>query len=78
MHGFALNMATKLDHFSMIVPCGIDDRGVTSMEMEKLEQLERSEVENRIMNHFANVFDAMVEMLERNDAKAFLEVYLDA
>ena len=78
MHGFALNMATKLDHFSMIVPCGIDDRGVTSMEMEKLEQLERSEVENRIMNHFANVFDARVEMLERNDAKAFLEVYLDA
>ncbi|HAY36174.1 MAG TPA: lipoyl(octanoyl) transferase [Bacteroidetes bacterium] len=78
MHGFALNMATKLDHFSMIVPCGIDDRGVTSMEMEKLEQLERSEVENRIMNHFANVFDARVEMLERNDAKAFLEVYLGA
>ncbi len=77
MHGFALNVSPELDHFNMIVPCGITDRGVTSMEMEVLEKLDRTAVENRIIQHFGDVFDADTRLLEADDAHAWLETYLD-
>jgi lipoyl(octanoyl) transferase len=76
MHGFALNMATEIDHFSMIVPCGIQDKGVTSMEMELLTRLDRVSVESEIAEKFAEVFHVDVQMLESDDARAFLESYL--
>jgi lipoyl(octanoyl) transferase len=56
-HGFALNVSTNLDHFKLIVPCGIADRGVTSLERLLGRGVEMAEVENRIIEHFRNVFD---------------------
>jgi lipoyl(octanoyl) transferase len=56
-HGFALNVSTNLDHFKLIVPCGIADRGVTSLERLLGRGAEMAEVENRIIEHFRNVFD---------------------
>jgi lipoyl(octanoyl) transferase len=55
-HGFALNVNTQLDHFDLIVPCGIADRGVTSMARLLGRSVETAEVENRIIEHFGNVF----------------------
>jgi lipoyl(octanoyl) transferase len=58
-HGFALNHTTDLSHFGLIVPCGIADRGVTSLE--KLGCLaSRAEVEARIAAHFSEVFDRVL------------------
>jgi lipoyl(octanoyl) transferase len=55
-HGFAVNVTTDLRGFAVIVPCGIADRGVTSFA--KLGRLvDRAEVEDRIVAHFADVFD---------------------
>jgi lipoyl(octanoyl) transferase len=54
-HGFALNHTTNLSHFGLIVPCGIADRGVTSIA-ELGCQAERFEVEGRIAHHFCEVF----------------------
>jgi lipoyl(octanoyl) transferase len=55
-HGFALNVNTQLDHFELIVPCGISDRGVTSMERLLGRRPDMEEVESRIIEHFTNVF----------------------
>jgi lipoyl(octanoyl) transferase len=55
-HGFALNHVTNLSHFDFIVPCGIADRGVTSLA--KLGcSAGRHEVEERIAHHFGEVFE---------------------
>jgi lipoyl(octanoyl) transferase len=68
-HGFALNVTTDLDDFQLIVPCGISDRGVTSMEAEvdtfpapSLEQMA-----NAIARHFGRVFDRPVVWVEALD-----------
>jgi len=55
-HGFAMNVTTNLDHFGLIVPCGIAGRGVTSLARLLGRPIETAEVENRIIEHFANVF----------------------
>ena len=55
-HGFALNHTTDLSHFGLIVPCGIADRGVTSLA--RLGCLaSREDVEARIVSRFAEAFD---------------------
>jgi lipoyl(octanoyl) transferase len=59
-HGFAFNVSTRLDHFQLIVPCGISDRGVTSLEKATGRTIPIEEVEERIVEHFASVFDSEV------------------
>jgi len=56
-HGFALNVSTDLDYFNLIVPCGIADRGVTSLARLLGRPIDRASVEDRIVVHFAAVFD---------------------
>jgi lipoyl(octanoyl) transferase len=56
-HGFALNVTTDLDYFTLIVPCGIADRGVTSLARLLGRPVDTAEVQIRIIDHFRNVFD---------------------
>jgi len=55
-HGFALNVTTDLDYFNLIVPCGIADRGVTSLSRLVGRPLDRREVEDRVVQRFSEVF----------------------
>ena len=55
-HGFAFNLSTDLEVFDLIVPCGISDRAVTSLQRLGLNP-ERADVENRIVRHFSEVFE---------------------
>jgi lipoyl(octanoyl) transferase len=57
-HGFAFNVSTDLDDFQLIVPCGIADRGVTSLERLLGRTVELADVEDRIAGHFCKVFSA--------------------
>ncbi len=60
-HGFALNISTELDAFRMIVPCGIRDRGVTSLERLLGRAVPPGEVVERVVESFAAVFVAQWE-----------------
>jgi lipoyl(octanoyl) transferase len=56
-HGFALNVNTDLDFFRLIVPCGVADRGVTSLQAVTGRLVSISEVEDHVIERFAAVFD---------------------
>lgn len=58
MHGFAFNVTTDLDHFGVIVPCGIADRGVTSLARELGRDVAMSDAMDHLEHHAADVFDA--------------------
>ena len=58
-HGFAFNVSTELDYFNLIVPCGIADRGVTSLRALGLAH-DRHQVEHCIAARFGEVFDREV------------------
>ena len=53
-HGFALNVTSDLDFFKLIVPCGIADRGVTSLSRLVGRPIDMAEVATRTAEHFAN------------------------
>ncbi len=56
MHGFALNVNTNLDFFKGIIPCGIKDKEVTSLEREVTRELDIKEVKKKVFKYFAKEF----------------------
>ena len=75
-HGFALNVNTNLDYFKLIVPCGISDKPVTSLEQEMVQSaLSRDrkvpgleDLAQQVARNFGRVFEAQTLWLESLDA----------
>jgi lipoate-protein ligase B len=57
MHGFAFNVATDLNYFQLIIPCGIRGHGVTSLQKLLGRPVEMSAVVESVTRHFGEVFD---------------------
>jgi len=60
MHGFALNVNTDLSYFDFIIPCGIQNKKVTSLEKELGRKISVEEVKEKIKNNFEKVFSCDV------------------
>jgi lipoyl(octanoyl) transferase len=64
-HGFALNVNTDLDFFNLIVPCGITDRGVTSLQALMGAPVDITVVGDIVLRHFAAVFERQFDPAAR-------------
>jgi len=56
MHGFAFNINTDLNYFNYIIPCGIQNKQVTSLERELGRKLDMAEVKEKVKRNFEKVF----------------------
>ncbi len=61
MHGFALNINTDLGYFDMMIPCGIKDKAVTSLNVELGQpKVDMEEVKQKLLRHFEELFEASI------------------
>ncbi|WP_108422786.1 lipoyl(octanoyl) transferase LipB [Flagellimonas amoyensis] len=59
MHGFALNVNADLGYFDLMIPCGIKDKAVTSLNVELgQKEVDVEEVKAKLLKHFATLFEA--------------------
>lgn len=64
MHGFALNVNTDLSYFNHIVPCGITDKEVTSLQELLGHKVDESQVKEQLITHFQEVFDVSISTVD--------------
>ena len=73
-HGFALNVSPHLEHFGLIVPCGIAEAGVTSIEKETGQRHALHDVAKVVTEAFADVFETAIELLEPGEVTVAVAV----
>ena len=59
MHGFAFNVNANLEYFDNIIPCGIKDKAVTSLNVELgVKKVDEKEIKQKILKHFSQLFES--------------------
>jgi len=72
-HGFALNVDPDLRHFDLIVPCGIRDKGITSMRRVLGKPVDLEVVRRRLAQRFGEVFGVTLEEIALPDLESALQ-----
>lgn len=67
MHGFAFNVNTQLEHFKWINPCGIIDKGVTSLQKLLGRPLDFDKMNRQALDYFCRVFDLEPEIIDKKE-----------
>lgn len=62
MHGWGFNVNSDLNYFNNIIPCGIQDKGVTSLEKEIGSKVDMDEIKNSMLKHFCKIFSAEAKL----------------
>jgi lipoyl(octanoyl) transferase len=70
MHGFAFNINSDLSYFSHIVPCGISEKGVTSLSHELGVGVNEIEVKEAVLGHLSNLFGFEIIRVPRETISA--------
>jgi lipoyl(octanoyl) transferase len=73
MHGFAFNINTDLGYFTNIIPCGIFNKQVTSLERELGQRVDMEEAKERVQRNFEEVFGVSIVRDEVNNPKTGIE-----
>jgi lipoyl(octanoyl) transferase len=60
MHGFALNVNTNLSYFENIIPCGIQNKQVTSIEKELNHTVDLGDVKEKLKKNFSTIFNVEI------------------
>ena len=60
MHGWGFNVNSNLDYFSNIVPCGIQDKAVTSLNKELGHDVDMNEIKEKLKKHFSSLFECEI------------------
>jgi len=63
MHGWGFNVNSNLDYFSNIIPCGIQDKAVTSLNKELGQDVDMSEIKEKLKKHFSSLFECEIIQL---------------
>ena len=59
MHGWGFNVNSNLNYFNNIIPCGINDKAVTSLNKEIGRDVDMPEIKEKLKKNFAELFEAM-------------------
>lgn len=60
MHGWGFNVNANLDYFNNIIPCGIQDKAVTSLNKELGEDVDMAEIKEKLKKHFSSLFECKI------------------
>lgn len=75
MHGFAFNVNTDLSHFGWINPCGITDKGVTSVKELTGETQDMKALNTLVGNYFCDSFDSQLELVEEEELMKIIDTF---